>query len=398
MALLEDPWSNLKREWAWQLWARAPDVGFSDALAWGLRRAFAPLDSQVIVPANPFDALEEARRFDLLDRIVSRVPSVRLLAELGEAGAREAACVRLDALARSGRLTLTYADLATIAEATSVPLLYLKGAALRLSGVTVEGSRAACDVDVLVPQTGAERFRAALIDSGYRGQGLPDAAHQLGPLSSPNGVTVEVHLCVPGVYAEGASPARFEDLVPGLAERLPGRGWIPTRPVLRAHALVHGLVQHGAAPLKYPQLRTLADLMDLGLECPLGSPAPVDTPLSAREVTAALQLARELAHGTPPQRIVGPEGRLLRHIVAGIASPEYASKLKWQGFLARPRSGTWRGLGRDLAYVLAPTDAQLKRIYGGEISRARTVWLRATRPFDLLNRLSRSWVNRARLR
>ena len=90
--------------------------------------------------------------------------------------------------------------------------------------------------------------------------------------------------------AGGASPATLR---------------VPSRPVLLAHALVHGLVQHGWAPRSYPPWRGVSDWIDLGLGEADGdtllaaASAWIGGSLAAEEARAARRLCALLVAGRP---------------------------------------------------------------------------------------------------
>jgi hypothetical protein len=412
---------------------RPPALALSPEVRWMLLRAFGPAGAPFPTCDGACEgtaALALARRFEVSARIAVRQGREGLTRELGEAVAAAFAHDRARAAAAGLRLMEEVRRVAGVAAALGVPLACLKFAALEATGVLAAGSRGACDVDLLVPGERAGELWRALVAAGFRASGLPEAEHQLPALAGPQGGVVEIHRHLPGVRLDGATAATFAALDgAGLLRPLtglPGRCAAPAPEVQAAHALVHGLGQHGYWPGSYSLLKMVGDLIDLeekgpkglqglqgqqGREKPdvLAVPAVLWVPgwsswiardVSLAETAAACGLTRRLAAGEDPAGWPpGPEEELLRHILAGRLDPAYADALRLGLFRPQPseRSRPVQ-LARALLGALVLTDAQIAAIYGPPRSRLGLLGRRLARPFDLLLRLGSYGARWLRLR
>jgi hypothetical protein len=213
---------------------------------------------------------------------------------------------------------------------------------------------------------------------------------------------VEVHRLVPGLRlgrSGSAASATWEDLereglLLPLAD-LPGRCSAAVPEVQAAHALVHGLGQHGFSPSAYSLLKMVADLQDLGE----GALTPRALAWVARDVPpaeaeAVRRLGARLAAGedsaawTAGASGDSPEATLLRHILAGRLDTDYASALRLSLFRPQPSDrGPAARLARTVWDAVVLSDAQIDAIYGAPAGRLGYLGRRLGRPFDLLLRL-----------
>jgi Uncharacterised nucleotidyltransferase len=397
------------------------------AVRWMLLRAFGPPDAPFAEGVDPAEALAAARRFEVSPRVAVRQGRARLAAELG---ADAAAAFQRDlttAAAQGLRIEALLRTVAAVAAERSIPLVLLKFAALTATGVLAPGARTACDLDLLAPAERAAELQEALLARGFRSSGLPDAEHQLPALVHPAGGVLELHRLVLGVRPGGGGSATLPELErSGLlapAPGLPGCS-LPAREVLMAHALVHGIGQHGFWPDSYPLLRTLADLIDLGFQGEAAElPAQRAVELVARDVAreeaeAVRDLCRALVEGKAPTDEHGPaqtdtDGRgvlaspcssvfvgarpcslLLRHILAGRLDADYAASLRLSLFREQPsdRPPVVRMVRTALSAVFL-SRAQIDAIYGRPGHPLGYLGRRLARPFDLLRRL---WIYSSR--
>ncbi|MBL8115165.1 MAG: nucleotidyltransferase family protein [Acidobacteria bacterium] len=359
----------------------APALHASPELLWVLRRAFGPAgESPAPAPAIAEAVGALATALDLAPRLAAR----------GTAGLPFARA-RRRALAQSLRLTELAHDVASVARGLGTPVAFLKFGALELSGRLLPGSRNAGDLDVLVPVHQAEPLAEALAARGFSRSPIPGWKHQLPALHSPTGATLEIHLCVPGVFAD----ASFEDLSALGAlealESIPG-GFVPNPSTLVAHALAHALEQHGHHPAAHAAMRLLGDLADIGFHGAEGErlagevEALAGSSVSPGEVRAALDLTTALVAGELPDSRSAQA--LLSHLVASHVSPEYARALKSRAKL------TLAGLSR----ALFPSRAEIDVLYPKLRFPGGAVLARALRPFDLATRLAGSLRAGERLR
>lgn len=355
---------------------------------WALVRAFGP-------PHAPFsDRLDAARAaalagdLGLVERIGARVPSSNLAAELGREAARRLALSRLQALAGLKGLCDLIPELASAATAASLPVVFLKFAALHVGGYLAPGSRAAGDIDILVPERDAERAARILASRGFHTADTTRSDHHhLPPLHDRLGRMVELHTRLPGLRRPGERRfAGFEALeAAGALEPAAALGegcHLPRRDFLAAHVVAHGLAQHGGADA-YPVTRALADIIDVlpGERRARGIQAAewiaADVPSS--ELEAILGLCDALENGDLDGLDLGrdtrTEGALLRHVLASSLDPDYRRSLAiGQWFHALGDEPRWRRLLRTLQGLAFPTKAQLAARLG--VPSARLVNLR----------------------
>jgi hypothetical protein len=387
-----------------------PPVEAPLEVRWMLRRAFGPPGAPFPGAVDPAAALAAARRFEMSARIASRQGRERLTAELGEGAAgflRDQAA----AAPRGARLPARGGEVAGAAAPLGIPLVFLKFAALEAAGFTPLGARSACDLDVLAPEERVADLQGALLALGGRLSGMPAAEHQLAPVEHPHGGIVEVHRMILGVRLDGGASATYAALARhGLLRplaALPGSCSAPAATVLAAHALVHGIGQHGYWPDSYSLLKMIADLIDLGFhddEALAGRAASlVARDVTAGEAAAAAALCAALARGDDLTAAgadpAAPASVLLRHILAGRLDADYAAALRLGFFRAQPsdRRPAVRFL-RSVAGAVFLTRGQIDAIYGPPRSSWGYWGRRLARPFDLFLRLGRYSSRRVRLR
>jgi hypothetical protein len=390
---------------------RPPALELGPAVRWMLLRAFAAAGAAA--PAvDAAAALAVCRRFDLACRVAARQGRPRLAAELGAAAAEGLARDRAAAVAGGLRLMALAGQVAAVAAPRDLPLVFLKFAALELGGALVPGSRTACDLDVLVPAGRAVELRDALAAAGFRASSMPAQEHQLAAMEGPGGV-VEVHCKMLGVRVAGRRSATAEDLASqGLLAALPalpGRAAVPVPAVAAAHALVHGIAQHGWTPHAYSPFKMLADLVDLGFGAPGDGAALLRSiaawtarDVAAAEVEAVRRLCAALAAGGDLegwQRSPAGEAVLLRHALAGRLDPEYERSLRLSQFRRQPSDRPEAArLARSVAATLWLSRAQVDAIYGPPRHRLAYFGRQLGRPLDLLARLGRYGLHAWRLR
>ena len=222
---------------------------------WALLRAFGPSGKEFSNPPEGASLFRTASGLDLAARIAARSGEASLEAEAGAAAPEFFLASRrnADEAVLNG---LAAQDVAAAARDLGIPLVYLKFQALACGGHTTGKSRGTSDVDVLVPEEEAGRFRRGLLDRGFRPSGSPGYEHQTSPVVHPFGVSVDIHRKLLGVRVAGRRSADARDLLDrGLCAfpaGVPGSPAVPVREVLIAHALVHGIGQNGLAPACLP--------------------------------------------------------------------------------------------------------------------------------------------------
>ena len=357
-------------------------------------------------PVEAQAVLALCRRFELSCRVAARQGRARLAAELGAAAADEFA--RDQAVAAGGGLRIV--ALAERVAAAAAPLgvrpVFLKLAALELGGLLAPGSREGCDLDVLVPAGRAAELQQALAGAGFRASPMPRYEHQLAALESADGV-VEVHRMLLGVRVAGKRSATAEDLDrEGLLQALPPLAGhaaaVPLPAVAAAHALVHGIAQHGWTPHAYSLLKMVADLVDLGFAGPDGPELAglaarwTARDVAAEEVEAARRLCVALAAGAAGGDLAAwetsraPEAVLLRHALAGRLDSGYEESLRLALFRRVPSDAPEAvRLARAVAGTVWLSRAQVDALYGPPRRRLGYLGRRLQRPLDLLARFGR---------
>jgi Uncharacterised nucleotidyltransferase len=355
-----------------------PALAPGPAVRWMLLRAFGPVGAAGLagdadgadgavglegaggsaVPATEAPAvLALCRRFELSCRVAARQGRARLAAELGAAAAEGLA--RDQAAAAGGGLRIVALAEKVAAAAARLPApgvrpVFLKLAALELSGRLAPGSREGCDLDVLVPAGRAAELQQALIGAGFRASPMPRYEHQLAALESADGV-VEVHRMLLGVRVAGKRSATAEDLDRlGLLQALPPLAGhaaaVPLPAVAAAHALVHGIAQHGWTPHAYSLLKMVADLVDLGFAGPDGPDLAalaarwIARDVAAEEVEAARLLCVALAAGAAgPAEAAGAARAALATVgaarAAGAAGVAGVDPAEWETSRAPEAAG-----------------------------------------------------------
>jgi len=384
---------------------RPPAVVFGPEVRWALVRAFGPVGEPFAQGLDRERTLDLAARLDLSPRIAARTPLATLQAELDEVGARSLLIAGATAAMVSAELLKSAALVAEEADRLATPIAFLKGVALRLSSIVPEGSRWLSDVDVLAPAGRARELAAALERCGFRFEDVPAQEYQLRPLVRGGAEMVEVHHALYGVRtAHRRSYAAFEELqAAGLLAPLPdlpGTCFVPTRELLAAHVLVHGIAQHGLAPQGYPLTRMLADLVDLGAAgedgggLVEGAHALIARDVSFEEADAARALCVALVRADEtlfaPDAGDRPEVVLLRHAIAGVTDEQYRRALRLVGSWDVP-TGRSRALtiATSAYHTVFLTRGQVEMIYGTPRTRAGYLGRRLMRPFDLAWRLAR---------
>lgn len=397
-----------------------PPLELTPELRWVLIRAFGPAARAAPRPADGAAALAAARRLGMASRIGAKRGWQALATEVG---AEAAAGFHRDRLA-AGFSALTVLaltrELAEVSAGLGIPLVLLKFAALHLAGAITPGSRAAADLDALVPTDRAKDLTAALRARGFEVRPLWDQEHHLPALVHPERGAVELHLLLPGVSAPRApgAPRRprerrfagYEELAAAgalrPAEGVAGSSSIPANEVLAAHALAHGIAQHGWAPAAYPLMRMLADLVDLGVAGPnggeliAGAQRWLTGSVDPEETAAARALCVALNEGDL-DALSDRDGaaQLLAHVLAGALRDDYRRALKLRGTLTglteRP---PLRIALCQLGGAVFLSRRQIDAIYGPPRSWLGYLGRRLARPFDLAARLLRYLADHRRLR
>ena len=381
--------------------ASAEGVRATPELEWVVLRAFGGGAAAFRSPVDGAGAVDLARRLALLPRLVHATGPERLEAELGREVAQKALSEYRESALSAAKLVALARLAGRVAAANGLQVVALKHAALCLSGVSSPAARGAVDADLLVADADAGPLLEALAGAGIAVSTAPAYEHQHRPLVHPRAGMLELHRHLPGVRPAPGEPAmRFEDVAAlGLASPLSAGepGLLLPRPgLLLAHALAHGLFQHGLEPTAYPAWKLLGDLDDLRRASGRGL-LDEALPFVAAEVEegdarAAWELpallGSEGAAGVLARR-EAPEARLLAHLVRGALDPRYPATLKLRNLAASPADrGGLAGLLRNAWHALAIGPSQARVLYGAD-TPAKYALALAARPFHLAARLVR---------
>ncbi len=338
---------------------RPPAMEIGPATRWALLRGFGPPRANA-PEVQPEGAWAQAAALGLAARIGARVPAVQLTTDLGEGVAGRFAAARRTAAATALRYEQLAADLAELAAQQGASLVFLKGIALQLGGYCAPGERALGDLDCLAPEHEARHLFGLLVERGFRPADAPPNEQHLPPLAAPVWGVVDLHFALRGVWHSSGGWWTADRLLDeGRAQPLqvrPGM-YIPEADVLAAHALVHGLDQHGLAPGRHGLLRMIGDLASLlptdESRARFAAVArPWITPsVSEAEADAALTLTRKLTFADLPTSGDGtdPAERLLRHLVAAATDDDYQRAGRWRNAGLRLRQAA--GAGHLLRYI-----------------------------------------------
>lgn len=370
-------------------------------LEWALCGAFGEAAGRRRARPDGHAAVETARLLGLLPRVVDRLGPERLAAEVGpEAAEKALEGYRASALGSAKRVALARL-VGRVAGRNGIRVVALKHAALCLAGVSSPAARSAADADVLVSDIDAARLTEALAEEGIVVSDAPGYDHQHRPLIHPRGGVLELHRTVPGVRLSPREREVNLELVVerGLATPLSAGEpclFVPRLHVLLAHALAHGLFQHGLEPAAYPAFKLLADVADLSrcggeglLEEALALVAAEVNEDDARAAWALPSLIRERGAAGVFDRPESAEARLLAHFVRGALEPEYGASIRLRSVLALPsdRAGLG-GLLREAWRAVAINRAQARELYGATSPAGYALAL-AWRPFHLAGKLVR---------
>ena len=337
---------------------RPPGTAEPAELRWVLARAFGPLPGPPIELTDSTKAARWAGLLGLGERIASRLSRERLRRDLGETGASKLYVARDALAARTVLLQRLVERVATTALEIGASLVALKGIALIESGFAVCGARPLLDVDLLVEPERASALEAALLDSGFA-HSAPAEGHHLPSLAVPGLGEVELHLYIPGLArgTHGRVTARLlsaEGLVRP-STRIRGLA-LPDPSVLGAHALAHGIDQHGLSAKAYPVTRLIADLIDLAASDdwqPEQAEPWLRSSVSPRELRAIASLCDVLRAGD--LGIAGDDARaLLHHTLAAVTSASYRRRQRLRSVWRALRRRQWWKFRSELSRRVRP--------------------------------------------
>ncbi len=322
---------------------RPPRLARTPELEWTLSRAFGPPPGREIPLERPERVRDWAIALGLRERIAGRQTADDLGRDLPPEVVATFQRSKEALAARTLLLRLLLDRVTAVAVEIGTSVIALKGIALLESGIASWGGRPLLDLDLLVDRDRADELANVLASQGLTPTG-PAEGHHLPPMADPRLGEVELHLFVPGLEVRGRRPAAASDLrAAGLvspSDRLPGLE-LPKPELLAAHAIAHGLDQHGLSPTAYPITRLIADLQDLDDHGPLAPATPhLGGSASRRELEALGELRRTLAEDRTPDPDSDADA-LLRHTLVAVSSPRYRRHLRRRAALRALRRGQW---------------------------------------------------------
>ncbi len=327
---------------------RPPPIEPTTELVWLLQAAFSeefpdPLDAD-----REEAALALAHRLGLGAVIGARLRAAASPIRLSATLAADFRQAHAHSAIRAAMHERTARHIAETAAHRSIPLVFLKGFALFLSGRDRAGGRTIGDLDLLAPEVGAASLHAELERCGYQAEGEHGNEHHLATLVSPEGTRVDLHFCLRGLSFEGSSWATWDDLSQREA-LVPTAGYpanctLPDLGVQTAHIIAHGLVHHVWRPHTYPLLHLVGDLQELvpddnaWREFLAEFRAILLRSVREPELDALRRLVLELREGHLPDldtRSAEDTAVLLRHILGGYLDTDYGRRLRLRHFLNR---------------------------------------------------------------
>lgn len=337
---------------------RPPRIALDPALEWVIARSFGPVPA--VASSEPIDglaALAFARQLNLSARIASRCPLHLLDAEIGPSAAVEMTVDFYSVARRTRALAGVCKRIHIIADEMGIPVVFLKGMAGYLSGMTLAGRRPIADVDVVAPTSHARELHKRLITVGFIQVGRDHPMHHLGQLADRNGLQIEIHEHLEVPVKADRTAVTVEMLVrEGLTEIARGEGWpalVPIPAYHVAYAFHHALVQdREKADFPVTFSRLLQDLADRAwgpAEWDERGPAVeghLEPEVTSTEVAALVSLLSRLESGRSPGEVVAEvsdAGVMLRAWLAAALVPDYLVALG-------PRP-TFRGRVRDFSFA-----------------------------------------------
>lgn len=275
--------------------------------------------------------------------------------------------------------------------AAGIPVAALKGLHLAAAVYEHPAARKFGDVDLLVPGDRLEAARAALLEAGYRAEGVDDPTlHHASPLVKPRAAPIELHRDVcphPNPFRIDVVPL-WERMVPITVGGQPALGLGAEDLLL--HLCVHMAYNHRClVPLR--NVFDVAMVMErngAGLRWELLEEA-VRATGTRRAVFCGLALAREMFGADVPrgllERLVpaAEAGAALRTARENVLSFESAGPM-WMGVALGGETPGKRVRGL-LGRVFAPPD-RLLETSGRTVGAAGLAWIYLTRPLTLLIR------------
>jgi len=359
-----------------------PTFDLPDEAQWPLLAAFSPSALRAPAHLDPSKILEWSHLLALRERIAAIHGSDALASALGPIPAEALMKNQRQTAGRSLLLIELARLIANSAGRLGTPIVLVKGIALLVADITPLGSRGIYDVDALIPRTKAQPLADDLVAQGLARATVHESSQHLPALIHPRMGVTEIHVSLREVHIDSKADACFEDLE--RQELLsvapdPENALVPSADLLAAHALAHGIAQHGRSPQGYPFFRMVADLQDLaspghGLRSVLENARPfISQSVSARELRAVLELEEHLRHGSIPTE--GDGAALLRHTIGDYLYPDYRRSLKVGAFWSAVQRRDWTKISRRIKHSLAggPKVASHREGKGGTVHSALEV-------------------------
>lgn len=315
-----------------------PKLAWSPELEWVFLRAFGPLGATV-----PSGSAERRRILahstELARRIAARTSRAALAHELGNDATEGLSVLLREQVARGLAVLETERVCCQIASENGLDCVLLKFAAMQRLGVVSVSLRGTQDLDLLVNEADLPQWTQCLEANGASRVTHWVPGYHPAVYHSQADVNVELHVRLPylrspsGANGVKLAELRESGLQPAMAPRAP-HVFLPSTPLLVAHLIAHGLLQHGYAPAAYPALRLVSDLVDLGCDRDpaLGEQAKqwLGDGLETDDLAGLSELVGHCAQGTVGA-MVGTRSageHMLRHLLGSALDDSYRRRLR----------------------------------------------------------------------
>ena len=317
---------------------RPPNVQLDADIRWVLLAAFADAGPGDARPALPERAARLIHRFSLVNQVASRLSAAQLAQALTPALQEQVSAVARSRVMRSLAVVEARERVCRAATEAGVDIVLLKQAALEVMGLVTPGQRFASDVNLLVDSAQIEKLSRALEASGCLKRPRRNPKYHPVVFATPSDISLELHIAIPclRLNAQGEFlqllDLKQHNLVQVTANSQ-ANVFVPTRAVLAAHLVTHGLVQHRFTPQHHPAFRVVVDaqIVELHRECDANSDAYgfIRSVLARREFDALAELSQQLSAGNLDD--LSPNAQVLaNHVIASSTDADYRSLLMLQ--------------------------------------------------------------------
>ncbi len=312
-----------------------PRIPIDADIRWVLLAAFADAGPGHARPASPERAARLIQQFSLVNQVTSRLSAAQLAQAVTPALQEQISAVARGRVMRSLAVVEARERVCRAATEAGVDIVLLKQAALEAMGLVTPGQRYASDVDLLGDSAQIEELSRALEASGCLKRLRRNPKYHPVVFSTPSDISLELHIAIPclRLNAQGEFlqilDLKRNNLVQ-VAANSQANVFVPTRAVLAAHLVTHGLIQHRFTPQHHPAFRVVVDaqIVELHRECDANSDTFgfIGSVLDRREFDALAELSQQLSAGNLDD--LSPKAQALaNHVIASSIDANYRSLL-----------------------------------------------------------------------